>query len=192
MSTLAAVTLHGRFDARTVLESRYPFSDFSDYLLFIEACRGKKTYQQQTHNHHICPKKQFPKYRRRPDNQIRLTVAQHVHAHDLLSMAVLELYVPPRYIRRANLNSRRTGIAVAKRHKENGTGMYGWSPEQRRQYAVIGGLASTARTPEHQRKASRSALHKRWHVKRGRVSATCSLCVTVLRDSEGLGERHER
>ena len=97
MSTLAAVTVHG-FDLRSVAKSVFPLTDFDAYLRFIDECRGKKTYQRQTHRHHILPVKQFPEYADEPENVILLTVAQHVHAHDLLSMADPEFYVAPSLI----------------------------------------------------------------------------------------------
>src|ERR1700721_4611525 len=97
MSTLAAVTVHG-FDLRSVAKSVFPLTDFDAYLRFIDECRGQKTYQRKTHKHHILPVKQFPEYADAPWNRVLLTVAQHVHAHDLLSMADPEFYVAPSLI----------------------------------------------------------------------------------------------
>jgi hypothetical protein len=41
---------------------------------------------------------------------------------------------------------------------------------------VESGHLASLRTPEHQAKASRSATHIRWHVKRGLIKPDCVLC----------------
>jgi hypothetical protein len=123
MNTLVAVTVHG-IDLRSVAESVFPLTDFDAYLRFVDECRGKKTYQRKTHIHHILPVKQFPEYADEPWNQILLTVAQHVHAHDLLSMANPEFYVPPSLIEASMRAATLGGKCSARICKAEGRGHF--------------------------------------------------------------------
>ena len=123
MNTLVAVTVHG-IDLRSVAESVFPLTDFDAYLRFVNECRGKKTYQRKTHLHHILPVKQFPEYADEPWNQILLTVAQHVHAHDLLSMANQEFYVPPSLIEASMRAATLGGKCSARICKAEGRGHF--------------------------------------------------------------------
>jgi hypothetical protein len=180
-----AVTYHGR--ARSALERRYPFADLDDYLCWLDECRAKKTYQRKTHKHHVAPRAQFPELVDDPDNLIKLTVEQHVHAHDLLSMAIPDLYVTPSFIRAnmhiASVAARIGGRAAAAVNKRKGTSVY--SREIQLKGASAGGkvtgplrleVLARYRTREHQRKAAQIGNHKRYHVRRGRVSPKCGLC----------------
>ena len=210
---LAAITYHG-FNTRSVLEGRYPFADFSDYLNFIESCKGKpkrrhKYQDRRTHSHHICPRAQFPEYIEEPANRIKLTIAEHVHAHDLLSMAEPELYVVPSFILAVAVNTvakaRHAGRVAAVVNKAKGTSVF--SREIQVKGASAGGkvsgrmrvedgtlarnrtrehqrkaLASAiARDPKHQSRAARIGNHKRYHVSRSRVNPKCELCLGRLR-----------
>lgn len=70
---------------RAVLQERYPASDFSFYFRHLEACMGTEKQRGRTHEHHICPCKQFPEYEHdEPANLITLTIEDHSWAHRLL------------------------------------------------------------------------------------------------------------
>jgi hypothetical protein len=200
-------TYHG-FNARSVLEGRYPFADFSEYFRYLKACAAErsKPHRQfldpkRKYSHHICPRAQFPEFAGEPDNQIKITVEQHIHAHDLLSIAAPELYVAPSFIaacirlksahqRKALLaairknpdHQRHAGRCAAAVNKMNGTlraaqrkrSSAGGKVAGRR--AVKSGQLARLRTPKHQSAAGRAANHKRWHVKRSAVNPKCELC----------------
>jgi hypothetical protein len=73
---------------RTVLQERYPLADFTIYFRHLDACRTSKSLN--THDHHICPKAQFPEYKDLdsfPENSITLTIDDHSFAHKLLEAA---------------------------------------------------------------------------------------------------------
>jgi hypothetical protein len=201
-------TYHG-FNARSVLQGRYPFADFGAYFSFIESCRGKlkrrhKYQDHRSHLHHICPRSRFPKHSEVPANIIKLTIAEHVHAHDLLSMAEPDLYVQPSFIWAnmyyASKAARIGGRAAAAVNKARGTSVY--SREIQLKGASAGGkvsgrmrvedgtlarnrtrkhqckaLASAiARDPKHQSRAARIGNHKRYHVRRSITNPHCDLC----------------
>jgi hypothetical protein len=169
---LTAVTCHGEFDPQLVLSACYPWADLSDYFRELEELRvvalNRRHKRKRTYLHHICPQAQFPEYADEPANQIRLTIAEHVHVHDLLSIAVPELYVVPSFIAAAAFRTRaeccRAGRAAAAVNKANGTSVY--DPRIQMKGASAGGKVSGRnnvesgqlarnRTPEHQRKASK-------------------------------------
>jgi hypothetical protein len=204
----AATTYHG-FSARSVLEARYP--DLSDYFQYLTTCSATQSNSKQHRQfldprrkcrHHICPRAQFPEYDKEPDNLIRITVEQHIHAHDLLSIAIPELYVEPSFIaasirlksahqRKAKMAAIRNnpdhdhlaGRCAAAVNKRNRTSVY--SREIQLKGASAGGkvtgptsgAAALARyrTPEHQSWASRCANHKRYHSRHGNPN-TCARC----------------
>ncbi len=70
---------------RTELEARYPSADFSVYFRTAEACRTIKG--MNTHDHHLCPRKQFPEFVDSPENLITVTVEDHAFLHKLLEAA---------------------------------------------------------------------------------------------------------
>ncbi len=71
---------------QTVLQERYPAADFWAYFHFLQSCIG--TEKGNTHEHHICPKKQFPEYEFFfPENLITLKLGDHARAHKLLEAA---------------------------------------------------------------------------------------------------------
>ena len=123
---------------QTVLQERYPAANLAVYFAFIAGCRQFEPEPKKglTHEHHICPRKQFPEYVEEPENLITLYTPLHMHAHRLLGSAVPEL-------------SRASAAWIA------------CASEAGRK----GGL-----------KGGRIASHLRWHVKRGIVNLTCSLC----------------
>jgi len=74
---------------QAVLQERYPNANLDKldiYFLHLDACRTEKGLD--THEHHICPKKQFPEYAKGcPENLITLKIDDHVWAHKLLEDA---------------------------------------------------------------------------------------------------------
>lgn len=76
---------------RTALQERYPAADLFEYFRFLGECRGTAP-EGTTHDHHICPRKQFPEFIDSPENLITLSVDDHKHAHALLAAAVPELW----------------------------------------------------------------------------------------------------
>jgi len=120
---LVAITTHG-FDPHSVLESAFPFADFSAYLRFIEACREKKP-EGSTHDHHICPRACFPEYMEEPDNLIPLSVEDHTRAHAILNETdVPDLYVNTSLIPAASLIAAHAGRCSVGINKANGTGHF--------------------------------------------------------------------
>ena len=70
---------------RAVLQERYPDADFAVYFRFLDACSGTKSESGRTHDHHICPRKQFPEYAEGfRENLITLTIEDHAFVHKLL------------------------------------------------------------------------------------------------------------
>jgi hypothetical protein len=75
-------------DPRKVLQERYPKADFTIYFRHIDACLGTKRESGRTHEHHICPNRQFPEYGKGfPENLIVLSLEDHDFAHKLLETA---------------------------------------------------------------------------------------------------------
>lgn len=71
---------------RDELEKRYPLADFFVYFRHLSACQTVKALD--THEHHICPRKQFPQYAEGfPENLITLKIDDHAFAHRLLEAA---------------------------------------------------------------------------------------------------------
>lgn len=181
---------------QAIMQQKYPSANLVVYGAFMELCRQFEPEPQKgrTHEHHICPKKQFPELEHSPKNLITLYTELHMHAHRLLGAAVPELryYAHPNWIACASENGRKT--------KTNGTGVHAPGAAARagriggRKNVESGQLASVRNvetqskggriggrslTREQHQAATRIANHKRWHVKRGIVNPTCSLCVAV-------------
>jgi hypothetical protein len=76
---------------RSILQERYPLADFSIYFRHLDVCRTVKGLN--THDHHICPRKQFPELEQDPDNLITLAIGDHAFAHRLLE-AACGIYAP--------------------------------------------------------------------------------------------------
>lgn len=75
------------------LQERYPQRNLVVYNAFMELCKQFEPERQKglTHEHHICPKEQFPEHKHAPENLITLLTPLHMHAHRLLGKAVPEL-----------------------------------------------------------------------------------------------------
>lgn len=187
---------------QTVLQERYPSADFGPYFAFLEACKGLTPEKGKTHEHHICPKAQFPEYRYELANLITLMIEDHRQSHRLLAAAIPEEFGPPAaWIEGASEAAPKGGRAAAEKNKAKGTSVY--SREIQMKGASLGGRVSGRQnkelgrgifglTLEQRQEIGRRAgkiggrlggllgapkmLHNRWHVKRGIVSPTCSLC----------------
>jgi hypothetical protein len=108
---------------RTELEKRYPEADFSVYFHFLSEHKTEKAWN--THDHHICPRKQFPEFAEGfPENLITLTVGDHAHAHELLHVSVPELWAQSKWIASANEGGRKGGSISGRKCKENGIGIF--------------------------------------------------------------------
>jgi hypothetical protein len=171
---------------RAVLQERYPQADFSIYFRHLEACRGTKRESGRTHEHHICPRKQFPELEHDSNNLITLTSEDHAHAHKLLT-AACGISAPPTVLFKAQLagaakGGRKGGIVTGETKRNGGRKIkelgIGWfapgvaaqggrslSHEQRQRATSAGGRA-----------AAPLNNHRRWHVQRGIISPTCELC----------------
>jgi general stress protein YciG len=185
---------------RQVLQERYPAANLAVYFAFIAGCRQFEPEPKKgmTHEHHICPRKQFPEYVEEPENLITLYTPLHMHAHRLLGSAVPELSrasaawiaAAARAGRKGGRKSHENGTGIfaltpeqrsaarrigGRKNVENGTGYWGLTLEQRQaagrkggRKSVESGQLASLRTPEHQAKAGR---------KGGRISGarTCHL-----------------
>jgi hypothetical protein len=176
------------------MQAKYPAANLAVYFAFIAGCRQFEPEPQKglTHEHHICPRKQFPEYAEGfPENLITLHTRLHAHAHRLLGSAVPELSRASAAwiaagIKNAAKGGRKTkenrtgifapgmaskgaskgGLHAQETHKKNGTGCY--SREMQAKGGRKGGI-----------KGARITNHLRWHVKRGIVNLDCSLCRRV-------------
>jgi hypothetical protein len=173
-------------DPRAELEKRYPQADFWEYFHFLQSCIADKA--ADTNDHHICPRKQFPEFENGcPENLVTLKIADHIHAHKLLSAAVPEMFV--------NVNNRGYCGLTKEQRKEAGrkggrqqveSGAYAvriakmQTPDKLAAYRRSGGLK--AAELGYCAKNGLRVAHKRWHVARGIVSATCSLCVLSAKE----------
>ena len=163
-------------EPRAELEKCYPEADFSVYFQYLANCKTVKSFGM--HEHHICPRKQFPEFEHASANKIILTAEDHAHAHRLLAAAVPELCNISAWIesQKGGISARRGGL---KGGATRGPVLGKWCVES--------GFLATLRTPAHQAIAGhfggkRGALvtnHIRWHVKRNFVSQHCILCQQV-------------
>jgi|HubBroStandDraft_1064217.scaffolds.fasta_scaffold16936_5 hypothetical protein len=148
------------------LHAKYPSANLVVYDAFIELCRQHEPEPKvgETHEHHICPRKQFPELEQEPSNLVTLYTVLHTHAHRLLAHAVPEIrfVTPPAWIAAAANGGRIGGRLSQSTQKKNGTGLY--SREVKVKGGRIGGVIST---------------HKRWHVNRSIVNPLCELCAGV-------------
>ena len=188
---------------QSVLQERYPAANLIVYFAFLDACRQFEPEPQKgkTHEHHICPRKQFPEHIAAPENMITLYTALHQHAHRLLGKAVPELSKAnlawiAAGIKNAAKGGRKGGLHAQETHKKNGTGLFapgmgmqakGGRSSSREQKQAAGRKASATHkkngtgwfAPENRSKAAeggRKSTHLRWHVNRGITSMECSLC----------------
>jgi hypothetical protein len=160
---------------REVLQAKYPAANLAVYFAFIEMCRQFEPEPQKrlTHEHHICPRKQFPEYAEGfPENLITLRTHLHMHAHKLLTAAVPELCNITPWIKAGAAVDH---AAIGRHAKENGTGIF--APGMQAKGGRKGGRKHKENStgifaPGMQAKGG----HTRWHVKRGIVNPTCSLC----------------
>jgi hypothetical protein len=174
---------------QTVLQERYPAANLAVYFAFIAGCRQFEPEPQKgkTHEHHICPKKQFPEYRYEPENLITLYTPLHAHAHRLLGYCVPALS-------RANAAWIACASEGGRKSKENRTGIFatgmqakggrkGGRTQGRKHKENRTGIFATGMQAKGGRKGGikggRIANHLRWHVKRGIVNLDCSLCRRV-------------
>jgi general stress protein YciG len=203
MSTLAAVTVHG-FDLRSVAESHFPLTDFSDYLRFMAECR-KKLPTGTTHKHHVLPQAVWPEFADEPENLILLSTEDHARAHELLNrLDVGELYTPPAFIAQAVIHDREFYVEAGRKGglvtKEKGVGLH--APGM----AALGGRIQGRRNKEQSlglcgltleqrcaagRVGSAITNHERWHVKRGRVNPQCELCRKSALEKKSLAKLNE-
>jgi hypothetical protein len=189
---------------QTTLQERYPLADFGPYFAFLESRKETETRAGCTHEHHICPRLQFPEYVEGCSwNLITLTLEDHAQAHKLLEVACGIKAAPVTYFLVQPAAATKGGCRAA----ELGVGWH--SPEVRRKAGHKGGQSRSAAKSNGGRIGGRSKslaqqsarhanlkkataariasgylptvpLHTRWHVNRGIVSAACSLCVTEL------------
>lgn len=176
---------------RAALQERYPTADFWEYFRFLGECKGTHP-EGRTHEHHICPRKQFPEFVDAPENLITLSIDDHAHAHDLLGDAVPELQKSVHLLASWSFEAaakagRKGGPIAAQVCKKLGIGVY--APESPgkiggkiggRKNVESGHIARLNSNHEHQVRAGRAGslrgTHKRWHVARRIKSPTCSLC----------------
>jgi hypothetical protein len=178
-----------KLNPHTVLQERYPSADFSLYFCHLEACRTVKGLN--THDHHICPRAQFPEYAEGcPENLITLAVEDHQQAHRLLAAAhpAFKHKTPDAWIDAASKGGRIGGSITGPKNKELGRGIFALTLEQHRGNSskagrknVQSGHLDSLRTPEHQAVAGRVGgkitAHIRWHVQRNVVKEGCALCL---------------
>jgi hypothetical protein len=152
------------------MQAKYPAANLAVYFAFIAGCRQFEPEPQKglTHEHHICPRKQFPEYAEGfPENLITLHTRLHAHAHRLLGSAVPELSrASAAWIAAGIKNAAKGGHTQGRKHKENGTGIF--APGMQAKGGCEGGI-----------KGARITNHLRWHVNRGIVNLDCSLCRRV-------------
>jgi hypothetical protein len=159
---------------QTELQRRYPTAPLVVYNAFMDLCRQFEPEPRagETHEHHICPKKQFPEYRYDPDNLITLYLPLHAHAHRLLGVAVRELRS------KANPN----WIAAIS------------SPEARRKMSETKrGRARVVSEKTHGYKLSEETRHKMSESRRGHiVSSKTRRKLSEFRRGRKLSEEHIR
>jgi len=125
---------------RTVLQERYPSADLWEYFRFLGECAGTLP-EGEAHEHHICPKKQFPEYAEGfPENLITLRIEDHAFAHKLLGAAVTELRIGTEWI----ATNTQENMSAAKKA--------GWTPEARARSSVAQKLSHNR--PEVKAKAA--------------------------------------
>jgi hypothetical protein len=171
---------------RQVLQERYPAANLAVYFAFIAGCRQFEPEPKKgmTHEHHICPRKQFPEYVEEPENLITLYTPLHMHAHRLLGSAVPELSrASAAWIAAAARAGRKGGRKGGRKNKENSAGIFapgmqakGGRTQGRKNKENSTGIFA----PGVSAKGGRIANHLRWHTKRGIVNPNCKLCQASL------------
>jgi hypothetical protein len=110
------------------LEKRYPEADFAVYFRHLDACRTERC--SGTHEHHICPRKQFPEFADSPENLIPLRVDDHAHAHKLLE-AACGIKAPPAALLETSLVvAVKAGSKGGQKTRDNKSGMFARTKEQ--------------------------------------------------------------
>jgi len=106
---------------QTTLQARYPLAELTVYFAFIDLCRQFELEPQKgkTHEHHICPKKQFPELEHAPENLITLHTRLHAHAHRLLAAAVPELSTTAAWIAAGHSVEARTRQGLTQKITKN-------------------------------------------------------------------------
>lgn len=168
------------------LEERYPSADFSVYFRTAEACRTVKGLN--THDHHLCPRKQFPEFVDSPENLITVTIEDHAFLHKLLEAACGIKAPPTAYFEAQEIAAALGGktmwsrMSAEQRHdrgvllgKSSWKGMTGTQRRKRRENCVSNARAAMLSLPQEERKerAKRagSANARATHVKAGRLGA---------------------
>ena len=72
---------------KDVLQTRFPHSNFDQYLAFVYA---HTAHTGMLHGHHVAPRAEFPEHVADPQNIVNLSVPDHIRAHELLAEAVPE------------------------------------------------------------------------------------------------------
>lgn len=189
---------------RTELEARYPSADFSVYFRTAEACRTVKGLN--THDHHLCPRKQFPEFVDSPENLITVTIEDHAFLHKLLE-AACGIKAPATALfdkslcgasigGRLSVAAMNASLTFQKRSAMSKEAWLKMLPEQKTKRQRNAGRAggkkswnilteeSRARRLSHWKmqtaaqlsEAGRKGVHVRLHVNRNIVSSTCELC----------------
>jgi len=127
-----------------IMQGRYPKADFTPYFSFLAACRSITKHLE--HEHHICPRKQFPEHVKAPWNKIRLSAADHAFAHRLLGAAVPDMIMGTAWIERQRIAAVRGGTTQGLKNRENKTGVCGRSPSKISADAVYSGHLGGAAT----------------------------------------------
>ncbi len=173
-----------------VLQERYPQADFSVVFSFCEARRGR-VKSKGMHGHHYCPVAQFPEFEfGYPENIIFLTIEEHIEVHKMLGKIDSAMNWPcAAWVAKASeggrLGSREGkrsgGHTCALQHMQKGTGIF--APGMQAKGGSVSGIlnqqrAKESRTGFFSSEHAGRGPHKRWHVNRGLISATCALCIS--------------
>jgi hypothetical protein len=176
-------------DPQKVLRERYPSVDFTAYFRHLSGS-ARTVCSAATNKHHICPRKQFPEYEKGfPENTVILHIDDHEFAHKILGALVPEMKVNANSHGYCGLTSEQRKIAGRKgglmsgargirTQIEKGLGVH--APGFDRSAIVrSAGLAAVALG--HCAQNGRITTHRRYHLARGVVSSSCSLCQRVAR-----------
>jgi general stress protein YciG len=140
---------------RAVLQERYPEADFWPYFSFLEACRGTEK-GLDTHEHHICPRAQFPEYEKGfPENLITLKLTDHSWAHRLLELACGIKAPSTTWIESQTWTPERQAKAVEAGRKGGRKGGLIGGPIAGRMNVESGHIAALNSNSEHQARAGR-------------------------------------
>lgn len=148
-------------------EKLYEGTDFTVYFLWLEACL-RTEQSDDTQEHHICPRAQFPELEHVPENVMTLSIDDHVRAHRLLAALHPDFKrkAPDEWVKAAAEAGRKYGALGGQKHVESGH--------------IARLIKAHNSNAAHQAAAARSALHNRWHVKRSVVNPACSLCIATI------------